>query len=158
MKKILYNKNTNSDKVHALDGKTVWRINTGQTMPLHSRRRNMGYVHCCSGLRKCKTFSVKPYDNYIFCELDYLESCPICGNTVLQLTRLNNNNEISVYRLKNKKAKKFFEKIKSSIISENHYNYSALSRSQGRFYLYYNEYGVKKKCFSNLSTMTLGKL
>ena len=118
----------------------------------------MGYLHCCSGLRKSKTFSVKPYDNYIFCELDYLECCPVCGNTVLQLTRLNNNNEISVYRTKNKKARKFFEKIKPQIISEKAYNYSTLSHSHGSFYLYYNEYGRKKKCFSNLSTMTLGKL
>lgn len=118
----------------------------------------MGYLHCCSGLRKCKTFSVKPYENYIFCELDYLESCPVCGNTVLQLTRLNNNNEISIYRLKNKKAKKFFEKIKPNIIEEKAYKYSAFARQKGSFYLYYNEYGVKKKCYSNLSTMTLGIL
>lgn len=118
----------------------------------------MGYIHCCSGLRKCKTFDVKPYDNYIFCELSYLESCPVCGNTILQLTRLNNNNEISVYRLKNKKARKFYQKIKSKIIAEKVYNYSALNRQQGRSYLYYNEYGVKKKCFSNLSSMTLGIL
>lgn len=154
----MYNKDTNSDKAHALDGKVVYELIRGELYPNTSRRRFMGYLHCYSGLRKCRTFSVKPYDNYIFCELDYLETCPVCGNSILQMTRLNSNNEISVYRLKNKKAKKFLEKIKPNIIEEKTYNYSSINRQHGRFYLYYNEYGVKKKCYSNLSTMTLGML
>lgn len=115
----------------------------------------MGYIHCCSAMHKCRTFEIKPSENYIKCELHYLEACPICNNTILQLIKISKDNEISIYRLKNKKARKFFEKIKDFILVEKTKNITNMGK-YGKFYLNYNEYGKKKKCYSNLSSMKIG--
>lgn len=115
----------------------------------------MGYVHCCAGLRHSKNYSLVPEENYLFAQVDYLEECPICGHSVIQITKIDNTNKVSVCRKINEKARKLFEKLKSSIISEKkagNMTYNAHSK----FYLYYNEYGVKKKCYSNFSSLKLG--
>ena len=115
----------------------------------------MGYIHCCAGLRKSKSFTLQPEANYLYAQLDFLEQCPICGHTVLQITRMDRNNNISVCRKTNEKARKLYAKLKKSIIFEKdkpHNNYAYKSR----FYLYYNEYGKKKKCYSNFSSLKMG--
>ncbi len=115
----------------------------------------MGYIHCCSGLHKTKTFMLSPQDKYVMCELDYLAKCPVCLNTIVQLTRIDKNNVLSTVRYKNLAAKKFFEKIKPKILYEEKYiDYSEYKR--GSFYLNYNEYGVKKRCYSNFSNLKIG--
>ena len=68
---------------------------------------SMGYIHCCGALHKTRTFYLSPQDKFMLCELDYLSKCPVCGHTVVQLTRISDNNEISVIRRTNKKAKEF---------------------------------------------------
>lgn len=115
----------------------------------------MGYIHCCSGLRKSKSYSLTPEENYLFVQLDYLNECPICGHSVIQLTRIDSGNNVSVCRKINEKAKRMFEKLQSSILFEKNAEVTGY-RSSSNFYLYYNEYGTKKKCYSNLSTMKLG--
>lgn len=115
----------------------------------------MGYIHCCSGLRETKSYSIKPEQDYSFAQVDYLDECPICGHTITQITRIDLNNNVSVYRKINEKAKKLFNKLKSSILFEkNKENHSYNSAS--KFYLYYNEFGTKKKCYSNLSSLKIG--
>lgn len=115
----------------------------------------MGFIHCCAGLRKSKSYSVSPEDNYLFAQIDYLEKCPICGHTVTQLTRIDFENNVSICRKINDKARKLFDKLKSSILFENK-TQSIGSKVHSNFYLYYNEFGVKKKCYSNLSTLKIG--
>lgn len=115
----------------------------------------MGYIHCCAGLRKSKSFSLIPEDNYLSAQIDYLEKCPICGHTVTQLTRIDINNNVSIYRKINEKARKLFEKLKNSIQYERESEYN-IKHGYSKFYLYYNEFGVKKKCYSNLSTLKIG--
>ncbi len=115
----------------------------------------MGYIHCCGALHKTKTFRLAPQENFLLCELDYLSKCPVCGHTVVQLTRINKNDDISVVRRINKKAREFFEKLKSKILYEiKPINYNL--KNVGRFYLNYNEFGVKKRCYSNLRTLKIG--
>lgn len=116
----------------------------------------MGYIHCCGGLRACKTFELKSDEKYKIKELNYLEECPICGHTILQLTRLSTINKISIYRLINKKAKIFFEKYSKDIVKEIDKPENFAFKSNGKFYLNYNEYGRKRRCYSNLSSMKLG--
>ncbi len=116
----------------------------------------MGYIQCCGGLRECRSFELIPDEIFIIKELDYLEECPVCGHTVLQLTKLNKQNVISVYRITNKKAKKLFEKCNKYIMKEIENYEGFFVKSCGKFYLNYNEYGRKKKCYSNLSSMKLG--
>lgn len=114
----------------------------------------MGFIHCCGSLRKSKSFKLKPSSNFLLCELDVLKVCPVCGHTVVQLTRIDFDNNISICRKTNSKAIKLLQKIKSQIIDEKisipRFAYSS------NFYLNYNEFGVKRKCYSNLSTLKLG--
>ena len=96
-----------------------------------------------------------PQDSFILCELDYLAKCPVCGHTVVQLTRVDRDDNISVVRKVNKKAKLFFEKLKKLILYEvRSIKYNKVNC--GKFYLNYNEFGVKKRCYSNLRTLKIG--
>lgn len=115
----------------------------------------MGYIHCCSGLRKTRSFTLSPEENYQYAQVDYLEECPICGHTITQLTRIDTDNKVSTCRKINEKARKFFGVLKSSILYEKNpecQTYNTFSK----FYLYYNEFGKKKKCYSNLSSLKIG--
>lgn len=115
----------------------------------------MGYIHCCGALHKTRTYRLVPQDNFVLCELDYLSKCPVCGHTVVQLTRVDKDDNISVVRKANKKAKEFFIKLKNSILYEvRPIKYNKINC--GKFYLNYNEFGVKKRCYSNLRTLKIG--
>ena len=116
----------------------------------------MGYIQCCSKLHECKTFKLQTDTNYKDKQVDYLENCPVCNHTVLQLTKIDNKNNISVYRITNQKARKFFEKYKNIMTEEIKNSKNIFYKNCGKFYLNYNEYGKKKKCYSNLSSMKLG--
>lgn len=113
----------------------------------------MGYIHCCGTLHKTRSYKIVPQDDFVLCELDCLKRCPVCGHTVVQLTRIDKNNNISVIRKVNLKAREFFKNIQKYILYEKvpqKYNRC------GKFYLNYNEYGVLKRCYSNLSTLKIG--
>lgn len=115
----------------------------------------MGYIHCCGALHKTRSFCLVPQENFVLCELDYLGKCPVCGHTVTQLTRIDENDNISIVRKINKKAREFFTKLKKDILYEiRPVNYNKITGS--KFYLNYNEYGVKKRCYSNLSKLKIG--
>ena len=114
----------------------------------------MGYIHCCGGLRKTRSFRLIPQDNFVLCELDFLSKCPVCGKLHVQLTRVDKNNEISTIRKTNEKGILFYNKLKNKILyEEDNQNYS---KQTSTFYLNYNEYGIKKRCYSNLKNMKLG--
>ena len=90
----------------------------------------------------------------MLCELDYLAKCPVCGCTLVQLTRIDKDNNVTTIRKSNKKALKFFDKLKNKILYEE--KNISIPKYRGRFYLYYNEYGIKKRCYSNLKNLKLG--
>ena len=116
---------------------------------------SMGYIHCCGALHKTRTFRLVPEDNFVLCEADYLAKCPVCGHTVVQLTRIDIDDNISIVRKVNRKAKEFLKKLKKFIL----YEVCPISYNKincGKFYLNYNEFGVKKRCYSNLSTLKIG--
>jgi hypothetical protein len=95
--------------------------------------------------------------NHRFCrwEMDYLAKCPNCQHTVLQLTRVDGEQNVSTVRYVNDVARKYFQKLKSKVLYERKY-YDYSKRRGGTFYLNYNEYGVKKRCYSNLSSLKIG--
>lgn len=115
----------------------------------------MGYIHCCAGLRESKSYSVLPEENYFLAQVDYLEKCPVCGHTVAQLTRIDFDNNISICRKINEKARKLFNNLKKSILFEKKTE-GVRVKAYSKFYLNYNEYGVKKRCYSNLSSLKMG--
>lgn len=115
----------------------------------------MGYIHCCGALRKTKSYRLSPqHENFVLCELDYLKKCPVCGHTVAQVTRIDKENKITTIRKVNQKARDFFEKLKKFILYEE--VPQKIPQSSGKFYLNYNEYGVLKRCYSNLSRLKIG--
>lgn len=115
----------------------------------------MGYIHCCGALHKTRTYRLVPQGNFVLSEIDYLVKCPVCGHTVVQLTRIDGDDNISVVRKVNKKAREFFNKLKTKILYEiKPVNYNIVN--SGKFYLNYNEFGVKKRCYSNLRTLKIG--
>ena len=114
----------------------------------------MGFIHCCGTLHKTRTYKLIPQNGYFICEVDVLSKCPICGHKVVQLSKINFSGDVSTVRKTNHKAEKFFKKLKKDILYEiRPYRYN----NQGKFYLNYNEYGVIKKCYSNLRNLKLGK-
>lgn len=116
----------------------------------------MGYIHCCGGLRKTRSFVIIPAPNYIECIVDYLPKCPQCDNLIIQMTRVDKALNLTTFRYKNKLAKDFFNVIKKQILYEvESKDYSKCKK--GKFYLNYNEYGVKKRCYTNFSNLKLGR-
>ena len=115
---------------------------------------SMGYIHCCGTLHRTRTYKLVPKNGYFICEVDVLSKCPICGHKVVQLSKISFSGELFTVRKTNRKAEKFFKKLKKDILYEiRPYRYN----NQGKFYLNYNEYGVIKKCYSNLRNLKLGK-
>lgn len=115
----------------------------------------MGVLYCCEGHRTTRRFKLLPQEGYKMAILDYLEKCPVCGHTVAQITRIDQNDKVSVCRKINKKARELFDRVKASIIEEELsekkvHNYNSKSS------LMYNEYGNIKKCYSNLSSLKIG--
>lgn len=115
----------------------------------------MAYIHCCGGKRKARSYVLSPENKYLTAEFDYLDECPVCGHSTAQLTRIDFDNNISVFRKTNEKAKKLFENLKPSILFEKMAG-AIKVKAYSRFYLNYNEFGKKKKCYSNLSTLKMG--
>ena len=115
----------------------------------------MGYIHCCGGLHKTRSFVLVPTQKFVVCEMDYLRKCPQCENPIIQVTRLDKNNNISTIRYKKQKAINFWTKIQPKILYEKKY-YEYTKYKGERFYLNYNEFGIKKRCYSNLKNMKIG--
>ncbi len=116
----------------------------------------MGYIHCCSGLRRTRTYFVVPENGFSMCRIDYLEECPVCGHKVIQLTRKSEDNKVSIVRKVNQKAVKFFNKVKRLILYEqdDFMPYSLKRAANGPVY---SEFGKKRFCSSNFSTLKIGK-
>ena len=115
----------------------------------------MGYIHCCGGLRKTRIFEIAPEKKFIMCKLDVLKKCPVCNHLVIQLTRVDDENHISFVRYINKKAQMFLNKIQKKIL----YEIRDIDYTQnigGSFYLDYNEFGIKKRCYSNFTNLKIG--
>lgn len=73
----------------------------------------------------------------------------------VQLTRIDNDNNISTIRKINKKARDFLQKLKDKILYEEK-EFDYIPKYHGKFYLNYNEYGIKKRCYSNFKNLKLG--
>ncbi len=114
----------------------------------------MGYIHCCGDFVKPEVLCCLLRKNLLCVNWIICSKCPVCGHTVIQLTRIDDNNNLSSIRYINKAARIFWNKCKSKIIYERRfYDYS--KRKGGSFYLNYNEFGVKKRCYSNFSNLKL---
>lgn len=116
----------------------------------------MGFIQCCGALQRSKSFLLQPQDGFLHVRLDWLESCKHCSHTVLQLTRIDLENNIDVIRKVNSKARKLKDKLQPLIITEIGKSGLTPRANNSSFYLFYNEFGTKKRCYSNFSTLKMG--
>ena len=116
----------------------------------------MGFLHCCGALRRSITYTLAPESGYLIAELDVIEECPVCGHYVVQVTRIDFKHAVSTVRKSNTHGRKLFDNLQTAVLYKQQYKYSPIN-SKSSFYLNYNEYGIKKRCYSNLSGLQLGK-
>jgi hypothetical protein len=114
-------------------------------------------ILCHGASQKSEIFKIEPTksgikDEFVF----YLKKCAICENPVLQILRIDIwGNVLEPVRLKTRNIEKFLNSM-SVIWKPQKLNLSSQAHSD--FYLEYNEYGIKKRCYQNLSSVKLGKI
>lgn len=110
-------------------------------------------VECCGSFRKADIYELVT-DKKEEYKLLKTFRCPICKqvNTLLEKKTFDGN--ISYVRFKGRKAEQFLDRQYCNIMFEIK---PQVQYCSSNFYLKYSEYGKVKKCFSNLSTLKLGK-
>lgn len=114
----------------------------------------MGRIECCEHQRLSINYDVEPAKGFMSAVLKVIyNNCPICGHFIVELERINIDGEKSIVRKINNEAYKFYDKIEPYIIRQvKNVNNVVI----GKFYLNYSEYGKKKRCYSNLTTLKMG--
>ena len=115
----------------------------------------MAYIECCNKKWRCDVYKLENLSGLLLNYAYFLEACPTCSHTVLILRRYSPDGSVSEVRKNNEKARKLFEKIRPFIL------YKCGEKpipSGSRYFLRYNEYGVIKKCYSNFSSLQMGKI
>jgi len=114
----------------------------------------MHYINCCNKRRICDLYELQNLSGVVRTYAFYLEACPVCGHSALVLRRILADGSVNEFRKKNDKARKLFAKIRPFILSK-----ILPFRLEGgsSYFLHYLEFGQVKKCYSNLSSLTLGK-
>lgn len=114
----------------------------------------MGFIVCCEHKRMTRSFQVVPQNGYKSCVLHILFMCKECENYVIELHRTKENGKVEVLRRIEREALDMVDKIKK--LNWILYEIKPDNVISGSFYLNYNEYGTKKRCYSNLSTLKIG--
>ncbi len=124
----------------------------------------MTVINCCSHKNTSSSdFVIQPTcSDCSDAILSILNECPICGSKVAQLKKFVSSFDkkgketivLKTILYKNSKAEDFIEKLTPSILYR--LKKQKGSTAKGSWYLFYNEYGIKKKCYSNLSSCRLG--
>lgn len=109
-------------------------------------------LKCCGIRQKSTAFVCDAPSGFLYQRIDFLVRCKQCKRTVMQVTRLNHQNEISTFRRTDDSARELFERMRMSILFKIVAPYE-IAPSRGRFYLMYSEFGRKSRCYSNLSAL-----
>lgn len=133
------------------------RVSTPKTARRPQRKDGscMPQLMCCNHMQKCRLFYLKPGENYRLALVYWLEECSICGHSVLYMRRIDYNNNYSSFRKTNEKARKLFGKLESAIDFE--YRMPSVPAFGSGFYLHYNDCGTVRRCYSNFSTLQMGR-
>lgn len=115
----------------------------------------MPFIKCCNQNRSCDAYRLSDRSGFILNYAYYIEACPSCGHTVLLLKRYLPDGSVSLVRKTNDFARKLFDKIRPDILYKVG---KSIERQGGKSFLRYNELGVVKKCYSNLSSLNIGKI
>ena len=111
-------------------------------------------LECCGKKQRSHAFMCDPPEGFIYQRIDFLVWCKKCKKTVMQVTRITAKNRIVTFRRVDNEARKLFDRMRSSIRFRIVEPFS-LVNNHSTFFLYYNEFGRKKKCFSNFSALRI---
>lgn len=115
----------------------------------------MSFIQCCGKMWKAKAYRLIPDNGSIYAVLKEMKwGCPQCDNYKIEIEKVGVNGETKTIVYENEKAIKMLDKLKTSIMYE--FKQQDKSAVGSAFYLNYSEYGKKKKCYSNLSTLKMG--
>lgn len=121
----------------------------------------MAYLKCCGHLHKAEFFQLEApvgYSSSVLKVMNY--ECPICKNFVVEVerTKFVGDKKTTLHIVEDKirrindDACDLLEKLNCSIL----FQIKPVATGVGGFYLNYSEHGVKKRCYSNLSTLKIG--
>jgi len=114
-------------------------------------------IECSCGREPASTkFKIKPQKGFISVTLNVIDEQCACGKFVVELIRIKKEKDTKKYIIDKitkygKDAYKLYDKLEPSIISE-----IKLVNNANQMYLEYSEFGTKKKCYSNLSSLKIG--
>jgi len=111
-------------------------------------------IECSCGKKHSSIlYELKPYEEYVDVYLNVIyQDCLACGKYVVELERTDKKGIKQKIKRFNQSAIDLYKKVEQFILNE----VKSSNVVGGRFYLNYGEFGVKKKCYSNLSTLKMG--
>ena len=114
-------------------------------------------IECSCGRKRASIkFELKSYDRFFDCILNVIyDTCP-CGKFIVELTRNSKKFGLQTITRYGKEAYNLYDKLEKSIVKQ--IEKSTESIVDKRWYLIYNKFGVADKCYSNLSTLKIGRV
>lgn len=109
-------------------------------------------LKCCGIRQKSTAFVCDAPSGFLYQRIDFLVCCKHCKRTVMQVSRLNHVHEVSYFRRTDEAARALFERMRTSILYKIVEPYE-IAPTHGSFYLMYNDFGRKSRCYSNLSAL-----
>jgi len=117
----------------------------------------MAKIWCCRRFQNAEIFKINPTKNHVFEEFVlYVQSCSCCAQPVLEILRVDEEeNILKPVRLNSKKIPFFIKKMEILWKPRKEFYYK---NKISKFVLNYNEFGKIKKCSKNLSDLNLGRV
>ena len=112
----------------------------------------MSVIQCCGIRQKTSAFICDAPEGFVFQQIDFLKYCKKCKATVMQVTRLDADGNVSYFRRTNEAARGLFDRMRTSIVFKIREPF-ALVNNKSSFWLPYNEFGTIKRCYANLSSL-----
>ena len=109
-------------------------------------------LKCCGVRQKTSAFICDAPSGFLYQRIDFLVRCKVCKRTVMHVLRLDASNNSSGFRRTDEQARELFDKMRTSILYKIVEPYE-IAPTKGSFYLGYNEFGLKKRCYSNFSSL-----
>lgn len=109
-------------------------------------------IKCCGVRQKSVAFICDAPRGFLYQRIDFIVRCKVCKHTVMQVSRLDCDHQLSSFRRTDERAHELFERLRTSILYKVVEPYE-FAPTKGSFYLNCNEFGRKVKCYSNLSSL-----
>jgi len=117
----------------------------------------MAKIWCCRRFQDAEVFKINPTKSNVFEEfILHVQGCSCCGQPVLEILRVDEDeNILKPVRLNPKKIPFFINKMEVLWRPRKEFYHK---NKISKFVLNYNEFGKIKKCSKNLSNLILGRI